>query len=225
MTTSEESQAKFRTESREQILDGAEKMFSDKGFYGSTTREIAEQSGVQLGLLGYYFSSKLDLYRAVIARRAVEYSEAIRDSLRHAQSGGDETRIPLAELIEAYFRPMVERSLDGGPGWKNYIRLLARAANTRRTEPYVQTFMQTYNPIGAEFIRILKERFPNAAQENIYWSYCFLSGAIIHVLAESESIDRLSDGTCRSSDLKTILEKMGPFFEAGISRLAGKQAL
>lgn len=215
------STGKTRGDSRQQILDGAEQVFADKGFYGSTTRQIAEQSRVHLGLLGYYFPSKLDLYRAVIARRAEEYCNAIRESLNNAQRGNTDTAIPLAELIEAYLRPMVERSLNGGSGWKNYIRLLARAGYTRRTEPYIQTFMQTFSPISAEFIRLLKERFPLASEDDIYWSHSFLSGVIIHVMAETEAIDRLSGGACRSSDLATIMEKLAPFFESGISRLAG----
>jgi len=82
MTREREKAEKSRTDSRELILDGAETVFSEKGFYGSTTRDIATQSGVHLGLLGYYFPTKLDLYQAVIARRAEEYSAAIRASLR-----------------------------------------------------------------------------------------------------------------------------------------------
>ena len=221
MATDTDKAAKSKKDSRELILDGAEKGFSDKGFYGSTTRDIAEQSAVHLGLLGYYFATKLDLYRAVIARRAEEYCNAIRESLRLAQSDRDWADVSVAEIIDAFFRPMVEQSLNGGPGWKNYIRLLVRAANTRRTEPYVQTFMETYNPLGIEFINIMKERFPDAAEEDIYWSHNFAAGIINHALSETEAIDRLSGGLCRSSDLEAIRKKLGPFFEAGIFRLIG----
>lgn len=223
MATSTDKATKSKKDSRELILDGAEKVFSDKGFYGSTTRDIAEQSAVHLGLLGYYFPTKLDLYRAVVARRAEEYCDAIRESLRRAQSGRHWADVSIAEIIDAFFSPMVERSLNGGPGWKNYIRLLVRAANTRRTEPYVQTFMETYNPLGIEFINIMKERFPNAAEEDIYWSHSFVAGTINNALSETEAVDRLSGGLCRSSDLDAIRKKLGPFFEAGISRLLGAE--
>ena len=221
MATSNHKPETGKKDSRELILDGAEKVFSEKGFYGSTTRDIAEQSRVHLGLLGYYFPTKLDLYRAVITRRAEEYSKAIRESLRLTQNGRAWADVSVAEIIDAFFSPMVERSLNGGPGWKNYIRLLVRAANTRRTEPYVQTFMETYNPIGLEFINILRERFPNAAEEDIYWSHNFVAGIINHALSETEAIDRVSGGLCKSSDLETIRKKLGPFFEAGVSRLVG----
>ncbi|MDE0065009.1 MAG: TetR/AcrR family transcriptional regulator [Gammaproteobacteria bacterium] len=211
---------KPRKDSRELILDGAETVFSEKGFYGSTTRDIAARSGVHLGLLGYYFPTKLDLYRAVITRRAEEYSGAMLASLHGVRGGGDWEDVPVGALIQALFRPIVDFSLNRGPGWKNYIRLLARAANTRRTEPYVQTFMETFNPVSLEFIDVLKQRFPNAAEEDIYWSQSFLAGAINHALIETEAVDRYSNGLCKSSDLETVLAKLGPFFAAGMIRLA-----
>ena len=211
---------KSRKDSRELILDGAETVFSEKGFYGSTTRDIAARSGVHLGLLGYYFPTKLGLYRAVITRRAEEYSDAMLASLHRVRGGGAWEDVGVAALIQALFRPIVDFSLNGGPGWKNYIRLLARAANTRRTEPYVQTFMETFNPVSLEFIDVLKQRFPNAAEEDIYWSQSFLAGAINHALIETEAVDRYSNGLCKSSDLETVLAKLGPFFAAGMIRLA-----
>ena len=211
---------KSRKDSRELILDGAETVFSEKGFYGSTTRDLAARSNVHLGLLGYYFPTKLDLYRAVITRRAEEYSNAVRASLHAARGDGEWKDVAVATLIQALFRPIVNFSLNGGTGWKNYIRLLARAANTRRTEPYVQTFMETFNPVSLEFIDILKKRFPNAAEEDIYWSQSFLAGTMNHALIETEAVDRYSNGLCKSSDLETVLAKLGPFFAAGMTRLA-----
>ena len=220
MPGSNEKSPGSRRDSREAILDGAETVFSEKGFYGSTTRDIATSSDVHLGLLGYYFPTKLDLYKAVVARRAEEYSSAIRASLQSARGDGDWFDVPVASLVLALFRPIVDFSLNGGPGWKNYIRLLARAANTRRTEPYVQTFMDTFNPVSLEFIDILRKRFPNAAEEDIYWSQSFLAGTMNHALIETEAVDRYSNGLCKSSDLETVLSKLGTFFAAGMTSLA-----
>ncbi len=41
-------------------------VFSDEGFVGTTTREIATRAGVNLGLIKYYFGSKDALWRAVV---------------------------------------------------------------------------------------------------------------------------------------------------------------
>jgi AcrR family transcriptional regulator len=54
---------------REQILQGAMQLFAEKGFRGTTTREIARQLGISEALMFKYFPSKEALYRAIIQKR------------------------------------------------------------------------------------------------------------------------------------------------------------
>jgi AcrR family transcriptional regulator len=54
---------------REQILQGAMGLFAQKGFRGTTTREIAQRLGISEALMFKYFPSKEFLYRAIIERR------------------------------------------------------------------------------------------------------------------------------------------------------------
>ena len=51
-----------------QILDGAAKVFSEKGFHRATTREIAEAADVSEGTIYNYFGSKDDLLISIVAR-------------------------------------------------------------------------------------------------------------------------------------------------------------
>jgi AcrR family transcriptional regulator len=54
---------------REQILNGAWRLFAQKGFRGTTTREIARQLGISEALMFKYFPTKAALYRAIIQKR------------------------------------------------------------------------------------------------------------------------------------------------------------
>lgn len=54
---------------REQILRGAMELFAEKGFRGTTTREIAQQLGISEALMFKYFPSKEALYGAIIQKR------------------------------------------------------------------------------------------------------------------------------------------------------------
>jgi len=56
-------------ESRTRILDAAERLFAERGFDATPTAAIAELAGVPKGLLFYYFPSKADLLRALVAER------------------------------------------------------------------------------------------------------------------------------------------------------------
>jgi len=54
---------------RGQILRGAMELFAEKGFRGTTTREIAQNLGISEALMFKYFPSKEALYRAIIQKR------------------------------------------------------------------------------------------------------------------------------------------------------------
>ncbi|MEM4214251.1 MAG: TetR/AcrR family transcriptional regulator [Candidatus Methanomethylicaceae archaeon] len=56
---------------RKLILDAAEKLFSERGFAGTSVRDISEASGVSQPLIHHHFGSKKMLYHEV-KKRAIE---------------------------------------------------------------------------------------------------------------------------------------------------------
>ena len=50
----------------EKILEAASEVFTEKGFSGTRTRDIAEHAGINLALLNYYFRSKEKLFEQVM---------------------------------------------------------------------------------------------------------------------------------------------------------------
>ena len=91
------TKAEQRAESLEQILDAAEYLFSKKGLYGVTLRDVAERVGIHTTLLHYYFRDKNHLFEEVFARRAPitvgrrmialdEYEKADRKSVVEGKS-------------------------------------------------------------------------------------------------------------------------------------------
>ncbi|HTJ14426.1 MAG TPA: TetR family transcriptional regulator [Dinghuibacter sp.] len=55
---------------RSQILGAAEKLFADKGFEGTSVRDIAHMAGVNLAMISYYFGSKEKLFEALVEYRS-----------------------------------------------------------------------------------------------------------------------------------------------------------
>lgn len=64
------SRRQHAEERREQILDAALHIFSEKGFAGTSIREIAREVGVTEGLLYHYFESKEQLLHACWKERS-----------------------------------------------------------------------------------------------------------------------------------------------------------
>lgn len=53
-----------------QIIEAAEKLFANKGFDGASVRDIAEEAGVNIAMISYYFGSKEKLLEALFNYRA-----------------------------------------------------------------------------------------------------------------------------------------------------------
>ena len=66
------STEKIKISTRHKILETAIRLFSERGFNGTTTKEIAEEAGVNEALIFRYFSTKRDLYGAIIERKIEE---------------------------------------------------------------------------------------------------------------------------------------------------------
>ena len=53
----------------EKIIVAARKLFTQKGFSATRTRDIAEEAGINLALLNYYFRSKQNLFQIIIEEK------------------------------------------------------------------------------------------------------------------------------------------------------------
>jgi len=53
---------------KEKIIQESVKFFGDKGFHGTTMRDIANASGCSLPTLYYYFKNKQDLFEEIIIK-------------------------------------------------------------------------------------------------------------------------------------------------------------
>jgi len=89
---------------RQQILDAASGLFARKGYQGATTREIAEEAGINEALLFRHFPSKENLYWTLIEELCAARGrpQKIR---RILDKGGSDS-----EVFEAIAREFLDRS-------------------------------------------------------------------------------------------------------------------
>ncbi|MEN5051680.1 TetR/AcrR family transcriptional regulator [Brevundimonas naejangsanensis] len=206
------SKVEQRAETMEQILDAAEYLFSVHGLYGVTLKDVAQRVGVHHTLLNYYFTDKKKLYDDVIARRAgvtVALRMKALEDCEAAAEGGRPT-------VEAALRAFLDTDLDlysqGGENWKNYGVLGALSSNT----PYGAELMDFhFDPVVLKLIELLKRALPDCAEEDIFWGYHFVTGALMLTLARTGRINRLSGGVCDSDDFEAVKTRMARFMAAG----------
>ena len=79
--------------SEQKIIDAARNIFTKKGYAATKTRDIAEESGINLALLNYYFGSKENLFKIIIKEKFTELLGIMRPVL-------SDENISLEEKIE-----------------------------------------------------------------------------------------------------------------------------
>ena len=60
---------KEKIDKKEHLLNVAERVFGEMGYDGASTRVLAQEAGVNMAMLNYYFGSKDGLLKAVVERR------------------------------------------------------------------------------------------------------------------------------------------------------------
>src|ERR1700734_576801 len=70
---------KDKIDKKDYILDVAERVFSDLGFDGASTRMISGEAGVNMAMLNYYFGSKEGLFLAVFERKISSFQTLLQN--------------------------------------------------------------------------------------------------------------------------------------------------
>ena len=88
-----------RDERRGQLLIAASEVFVDRGFHAAGMDEIADRAGVSKPVLYQHFSSKLELYLAVLNRHVDNLVSGVRQALRTTT----DNRQRLRAAVQAFF--------------------------------------------------------------------------------------------------------------------------
>ena len=62
-----------KNNSKQKVLDGALRLFYQKGFHATSVRDIAEQAGVNISIISYYFKSKQGLLEHLVVHYYEDY--------------------------------------------------------------------------------------------------------------------------------------------------------
>lgn len=214
------TKAEQRAEMMEQILDVAEDLFSKHGLHGVTLKDVAKQIGVHHTLMNYYFRDKKKLFDAVFGRRAVVTSTRRMDALDayDASANGKPT---VEGALHAFLDTDLDLYIQGGKRWKNYGRLGAQVANT--PEWGAELMDKHFDPVVLKLIGLLKRSLPHCRDEDIFWGYHFVTGALLLTLARTGRIDKLSGGACQSEDFEAVKKRMARFMAGGFLAVCGSQ--
>ncbi|MEM7707126.1 MAG: TetR/AcrR family transcriptional regulator [Pseudomonadota bacterium] len=204
-------------QTRQRILDAAEQLFAREGFSGVTVRQIMKKAEADVALAYYHFDSKRDLFDAVLLRRAEKLNALREKALDEVESRHQDDAPSVEEIISAFTTPLLQLLAEDHEKWRHYFALIAQVNSS--TEWGGELMTRYFDPLVKRFIAALRRALPHCTDQDLYWSYHFLSGALTLSFAETGRIDNLSGGVCQSSDMASVSDRMPKFIAAGFEAL------
>jgi AcrR family transcriptional regulator len=114
---------KERMEKKDHILDVAERMFSELGFEGASTRTIAGEADVNIAMLHYYFGSKEGLFLAVFERKISSFNSLLQNiSNSETLSAWDKMETFINSyadrfIVNSRIQKLINREISSGKKW------------------------------------------------------------------------------------------------------------
>ena len=119
-------------------------------------REIARKAEADAALVTYYFGGKRELFDEVLLRRATELNAIRLKELEELEANAGPDGPTVEEIINAFTHPLLDRTANGGPGWKSYFALIGQITNTPEWGAAVMN--KYFDPIVIRFLDALKPK-------------------------------------------------------------------
>jgi AcrR family transcriptional regulator len=168
-------------DTRDKILDTAEKLFSAKGVDTVSLREINTAAGVSQGVLHYHFGGRDGLLKAILERRLPALARE-RESMLAAlsESGKEPTLQQMAEIIVL---PLARLAIENRKGGRRFIKLLAHL-NLEQNRIYQLESAKYSAPLEKQMGAWLMGRFPDVPLETLELRLTMALHAMYNTLAE-----------------------------------------
>jgi AcrR family transcriptional regulator len=208
-------------ETRDRILDAAERLFAERGYDAAPIREITAEAGVNVASVNYHFGGKEALYNEMFRRLLGELKSFRTDWIRSAlhTAGSAAT---LETFLEAFAQAFVEPFLGGGRG-RAFMALFDDEMRHRRlprevfweelVEPMLALAEESLQAVGLELDRTTL-------------AMCLMSvvGQLMHVLMAQQRLCVEPPVAGFPTDVRDYLSHIVTFSAAGIRAVSATAA-
>ncbi len=198
------SAPKEKINTTDKILETAIKLFSEKGFNGTTTKEIAEMAEVNESLIFRHFSTKRDLYGAIIEKK-IEEEPGIELTIETHKDSKDDRLV---------FTAIASRMFEKCGRDPSFIRLLHFSAleGHELSDMFFETYVEYVNMLLCDYIetRIADRAFKNI--NALYASQAFIGMIVNHIIVQ----ELFGEKKRNKPDQEQVIETFVEIFLEGI---------
>jgi AcrR family transcriptional regulator len=200
-------------DTKDRILDAAERLFAQHGFDATSLRLITASAGVNLASVNYHFQSKNSLIEAVLTRRIAPLNRERLEMLTSVEAAN--VSPALEDVVYAFVAPVVRKRLGGGEHGADVGRLFGRIYSDP-CECARATFFAQMREILRPFTSAFRRALPGLPTVEVLWRIHFGVGVMAHTLAGMEHLKNVSGGLCDLTDVEGTIDRIVTFVCAGM---------
>lgn len=163
-------------ETKDRILDAAERLFAERGIAGTSLRAVTGEAGANVAAVHYHFGSKQDLTRAVVLRRAGPVNAERLRRLDELEASAGPAGPGVEEILDAFFRAPVQLWSEGGAGAAAFLF----QEPVERIQPLVEEVM---GDMARRFLAALSRALPHLEPAEVAERFQLVVGVLVHVLS------------------------------------------
>ena len=196
---------------REQILDAAERVFSEKGYNRTTFKEITSAAGSNIASINYHFGNKDKLYLEVFQRHMFVLRDCRIKSIVSVMAGGE--GVTLEELLHsfsvAFFAPFLDM-----PDRHGFLKLMFRERIDPHL-PYSLLAKDVIGPVTAELKSAIQKLLPELDERKLFFCLESFVGQLAHAILIKDMVGKLKEEKSLAIDLEEVIEHVVVFSAAG----------
>jgi AcrR family transcriptional regulator len=196
-------------DTRERILDAAERLFMAHGYDGTSMRQITGDAGVNLAAVNYHFGSKEALMQEVFRRRLDWLNEERMRMLDEMEAAAGGQPLKPSQIVDGFFGTLLRMAEDERRGGMTFLRLLGRTL----TEPseFIRTFLaDEYAHVLERYKTALFRALPDVPKAEIVWRFHFMLGATSYAIAGTDALRVVTDWGIEEGDSVDRLDRLLP---------------
>lgn len=196
----------------ERLLDSAEELFSQKGFNGTSIREVTSLADCNVAAVNYHFGNKEKLYTEVFHRRMAGLRDIRIQSIEKVMNKSNAAT--LEDLLHAFSIAFIEPFV-GETGGQRLMMLMAREMVDAKL-PRGIFVEDVIRPTMAVLLPALRKVCPGLNAEDAMMCIFSLVGQLIHAIRIKEMFASVNTGEFPDVDTAKISEHIVNFTAAAI---------
>lgn len=168
---------------RDKILDTAERLFAVRGAEAVSLREINTAAGVSQGVLHYHFGGRDGVIEAVLERRLPAITAERRTMIEEIKTGPQPPT--LRQLMSVIVRPLARVALEGGKPGQRFLKVMARLS-LEHNKTFRQVVTRYFAQLGLETTELIAQQLDGLSREMVEYRLLMSSYSMYNTLAELE---------------------------------------